>query len=153
MKNLKVVLGGMMICSSLSFGQTNVIALKSQAGSREELLDKTDNFGLPDYTYAYRQIDSVKYVSKKKIVINYRSYGSDTTSYVHETDSMIQQHLKAIRFNNLYPEKTKFIGFPKELEQMAKERTQVKQNSISHWFGIMALLSFGGAFMKKRFQF
>lgn len=153
MKKLKFVLGGMIFCSSLSFGQTNVIALKSQAGSREELLSKTDNFGLPDYTYAYRDIDSVRYVSKKKIVINYRSYGNDTTSYAHETDSMIQQHLKAIRLNNFYPEKTKFIGFPKELEKIAKERMLLKQNNLSHWFGIMVLLSLGGAFIKKRFHY
>lgn len=153
MKKLKFVLGGMIFCSSLSFSQTNVIALKSQAGSPEELLSKKDNFGVPDSFYEYRSVDSVKYVSKKKIVINYRTYGIDTTSYAHETDSMIQEHLKAIRLNNFYPEKTKFIGFPKELERIAKEKMLLKKSNISNWFGIMFLLSLSGIFMKKRFRY
>ena len=68
MKKLNGIVGGIILCSSLSFGQTNVIALKSHAGTTAELLEQDDNFGLPDPSYEYRYVDSVKYVKKEKIV-------------------------------------------------------------------------------------
>lgn len=147
MKNLNGILGGFMLCSSLSFGQTNVIALKSHAGSANELLEKEDNFGLPDPSYEYRYVDSVRYVKKEKIVINYRTYGVDTTFYTHEKDSMIYEHLKAIRLNIWYPEKTKFIDFPKEIEKLATEK-RVKQSSFPFLF-ILSVVGAGGLVVRK----
>lgn len=149
MKNINAIVGGITLCSALSFGQTNVIALKSHAGTANELLEKEDNFGLPDPAYEYRYVDSVKYVKKEKIVINYRTYGVDTSFYTHEEDSMIQEHLKAIRLNPWYPEKTTFIGFPKEIEKLAAERG-VKQNSFSFLF-ILSILGAGGLVVRKTF--
>lgn len=148
MKNLKFILGGTILCSSLSFGQTNVIALKSHAGNVDELLKEKDNFG--DHPGMWLgNVDSVKFIPEEKIVIEYKtshynkeSYG-DTTNYKNQDDKTIQEHLKAIRFNNWYPEKTKFIGFPAEIEKMAEEKRAVKQNTIPFWL-VLSLLGLGG---------
>ncbi len=147
MKKLNGIVGGIILCSSLSFGQTNVIALKSHAGTTAELLEQDDNFGLPDPSYEYRYVDSVKYVKKEKIVINYRTYGVDTSFYTHEKDSMIQEHLKAIRLNRWYPEKTKFIDFPKEIEKLVAERN-LKQSAFPFLL-ILSVLGAGGLVVRK----
>lgn len=147
------MLGGIVLCSSLSFGQTNVIALKSHAGNSDELLSKEDNFGLhPGMELS--GTDSVKYVKNEKIVIKY-TYGNfvDTTSYKHENDSAIEEHLKAIRLDRWYPERTKFIGFPEHIEKMVEtESNQSIQINygVSHWLGILLLLGLGGLLVNYR---
>lgn len=149
MKNFKLLLSGMLFCASFGFGQTNVIALKSHAGSSDDLLTKTDNFGIADPMYEYRSVDSVKYNKKEKIVIQYRTYGTDTMNYKLETDSVIQLHLKAIRLNSWYPEKTKFLGFPKEIEKLAeKKREGMFLNSLPVW--LVLSVAGVGFFAKKR---
>jgi|GEM_PF-2601839 len=149
MKKLKFILGGIVLSFSLSFGQTNVIALKSHAGNAGELLKEKDNFG--DHPgMRLTNVDSVKFIPKEKIVIEYRTFGNkpyaDTTSYRHEDDKAIQNHLRAIRLNGWYPERTKFIGFPEEVEQLVKEKT-VKQNAIPFWL-ILSVLGLGGVLVK-----
>jgi len=151
MKKMEFILGGMLVCCSFSFGQTNVIALKSHAGNAGELLKEKDNFG-EHPGMRLTNVDSVKFIPKEKIVIEYRTFGSkpygDTTSYKHETDKAIQNHLKAIRLNGWYPERTRFIDFPEEVEQLMKEK-KVKQNSIPFWL-ILSVLGLGGAFAKTK---
>lgn len=151
MKNLKFVLGGIVLCSSLSYGQTNVIALKSHAGNVDELLKKEDNFGLhPGMELG--GTDSIKYVKSEKIVIAY-TYGNfvDTTSYKHEDGKTIEEHLKAIRLNQWYPKTTKFIDFPETIEKMAAERNKIKQNGFSLWF-VLSILGLSGVIVKRKIQ-
>ncbi len=155
MKNLKIVLSGMIFCISFGFGQTNVIALKSRAGNTSELLQEKDNFG-EHPGMSLSSVDSVKYFAREKALVTYHSsrYGStraytDSVSYVHETYEQIEEHLKAIRLNNWYPEKTKFIGFPKEIEKMLEYKGNgIKLNTISIWF-VLSLLGLG-AVLKSR---
>lgn len=152
MKKLKFVLGGMLMCSSFSFGQTNVIALKSHAGTAGELLKEKDNFG-EHPGMKLSNVDSVKFIPKEKIVIEYKIFGGkpygDTTSYKLETDKALQNHLKAIRLNGWYPERTKFIGFPEEIEQQLIKEKTVKQNAIPFWL-ILSVLGLGGAFARTK---
>ncbi len=146
---------GILVYSSLlvftAQGQTNVIAVKSQAGEMVDVLDRADNFGVINPQYEYENIDSVKYISSKKMIVNYMNYGeSDTTFYTNEMDAAIFQHLKAIRLNNWYPEKTKFIGFPREIEKLAREKSSPLKNSLPIWFAIIILMSLAGNYYRKR---
>lgn len=154
MKKLKLVLGGILLHSSLGFGQTNVIALKSHAGTVDELLSKKDNFGLRETDYLYLWVDSVEYVKKEKIVVRYGTdfYDNtirDTLNYQRENDTIIQEHLKATRLNNWYPERTKFIGFPTEIEKMAEDRYKIQQNAIPFWF-VLSFLGLGSVFIRRK---
>lgn len=153
MKNLILSIGGLLIGTSVNFGQTNVIALKSHSGSSNEILHQKDNFGLPDYTYMYRNIDSVKYNSAKKIVVQYRTNikESDTLNYINESDEAIQNHLKAIRMNPWYSEKTQFIDFPEEIEKMANDRRNtILDNKITDWVGCLLIIGLLSAMYHKR---
>ncbi len=153
MKNLILLIGGILIGTSVNFGQTNVIALKSHSGNNDEMLNQKDNFGLPDYTYMYRNIDSVKYNSVKKIVVQYRTNlkDTDTLNYENESDEAIYSHLKAIRMNLWYPEKTKFIDFPEEIEKKAEERGKMMfNNKITDWAGFLLIIGLFSAFFNKR---
>lgn len=152
MKKMKFILGGILMYCSFSFGQTNVIALKSHAGNTSELLKEKDNFG-EHPGMKLSNVDSVKFIPKEKIVIEYKTYGGklhrDTTSYKLETDKALQNHLKAIRLNGWYPKRTKFIGFPEEIEQQLIKEKTVKQNAISFWF-ILSVLGLGGVLVKAK---
>lgn len=133
----------------LSYGQTNIISLRSSSGEMDKLYDQDDNFGIHP-GMDLQNVDSVRYIPSKKMVIEYkRSYFtekiiSDTINYQTESKEDIQEHLKAIRLNHWYPKKTKFIGFPKDIEKMATQPNKVFKNAISFWATLLiSALAFG----------
>lgn len=153
MKNINLNLG-IIICSSIfsvaAHAQTNVIALKSQAGEMANILEREDNFGAIDPRYRYRSIDSVKYDVKTKSIVNYRNYGNDTIFYTNQKREVIMEHLKAIRLNQWHSPNTKFIGFPLEIEKLAPKNPTLLENSMSIWGAILTLLLAGGFLARKK---
>ena len=153
MKNITLKLG-IIICSCIfsvsTHAQTNVIALKSQAGEMADILERDDNFGAIDPRYEYSAIDSVKYDVKTKSIVNYRNYGNDTIFYTNEKREVIMDHLKAIRLNPWYSPNTRFIGFPLEIEKLAPKNPTLLENSMSVWGAILTLLFAGGFLARKK---
>lgn len=149
MKKSNVILVGMFLLSTVSFGQTSVIALKSHAGNADELASTEDNFGIIHPMFEYADVDSVKYFATEKMVVEYRTSQYDNTIYVNtfnyknEDEQTIMEHLKAIRLNQYYPEKTKFINFPRAIEKLTKPEINIKRYGISIWFFVLLLLLSG----------
>lgn len=155
MKNKLTFLAGIVLLSTLSFGQTAIIAAKSRAGNTDEVTNKEDNFGIVNPAYEYRDVDSVKYFASKKMVVEYRtnpynnqSY-SDTLNYENDNEQAIFEHLRVIRLNFFYPTKTKFIDFPKEIEKLTKAKMDVQQYEISIWFIVLLLFILGRQIEKR----
>ena len=96
-----------IICASLSFGQTNVIALKSHAGNPSQLNEETDNFGLPSNT-----IDSIIYLGDRCILqvshhfSNY--YNRDT---ICEPYLFVQHDFDLSKIRPMYSKNVVFKGF------------------------------------------
>ncbi|HRO75990.1 MAG TPA: hypothetical protein PLP27_07575 [Crocinitomicaceae bacterium] len=146
MKKSTVILVGMFLLATVSFGQTSAIALKSHAGNADELASTEDNFGIINPAYEYANVDSVKYFAIRKIVVEYRTnqynntFYADTFNYKNEDEQTIMEHLKVIRLNSYYPKKTKFINFPRAIEKLTKSEINFKQYGISLWFFVLLLL-------------
>lgn len=153
MKNINLNLG-IIICSCIfsvaAHAQTNVIALKSQAGEMADILERDDNFGEINPGYRYSAVDSVKYDVKTKSIVNYRNFGNDTIFYTNEKREVIMEHLKAIRLNDWYSPNTRFIGFPLEIEKLAPKNPTLLENSMSVWGAILILLLAGGFLARKK---
>lgn len=150
MKNLKLVMGVLvysLIISEAVYSQTNVIAVKSQAGEMADVLERTDNFGEINPRYLNMQVDSVQFFSEQKMYVKYSKGATDTVSFSNLPDSLINKYVKYIGFD--YPETTKFIGFPEGVYEGACEEQRVKKNSLSTW-GILITLLFAGGIMARQ---
>ena len=149
MKNLK--LGWkMLICSSMfsfaTHAQTNVIALKSQAGEMVDVLDRTDNFGAISPIYFNRHVDSVQFFKAQKMYVRYMKNRNDTVYFKNLSNSQVLESIKNIGFD--YPESTKFIGFPNGAYHGSCN--SIKENSLSIWAILIGFLFVGAIVVRNK---
>lgn len=153
MKNLKFVMSILVYSSMLTYtvnGQTNVIAVKSQAGEMAEVLDRDDNFGEINPRYMNIQVDSVQFFGEQKMYVEYRKGLQDTISFKELPDSLVIQYTRTIGFN--YPQETKFIGFPDGVYQGACDTKGIKKNSLAIWGVLLSFLFVGGMVGRRKLK-
>lgn len=140
------------ICSSLlSFSmnaQTNVIAVKSQAGEMADVLEKTDNFGLISPLDFNRDVDSVRLFKEQKMYVRYIRGVAQTVSLQHLSDSLLNEYTQSIGFE--YPETTKFIDFPNGVYQGACAPILPIKNTFSIWGIVLTFLFLGSLIIRKK---
>lgn len=141
-----------LICFSIlsfaMYGQTNVIAVKSQAGEMADVLERADNFGEISPRLYFLHVDSVQFFKEQKMYVRYIKGSADTVSFQHLPDSLVNEYTQSIGFD--YPETTKFIDFPNGVYQGACNTIQLKKNSLSIWGVLLALLFVGGVITRKK---
>lgn len=138
---MKTILTSLVIAFAiqLSFGQTDVIALKSHSGTLDQLDSKEGNFGLPP-----REVDSIIYIGQGCIVEvshHFQPY--------YERDTMCDNYLMkeydydVTELKKMYPAHVKFVNFEmREKEQKQERKRRPFKNSIPF---ILAGLLVGGA--------
>jgi hypothetical protein len=149
MKNLKLGFGMFVFSAMLVFtaqGQTNVIAVKSQAGEMVDVLDRADNFGAISQLYFNKQVDSVQFFKAEKMYVRYLKNRNDTVYFKNQSNSQILESIKTIGFD--YPERTKFIGFPNGVYHGSCN--SIKENSLSIWAVLIGFLFVGGIVVRNK---
>ena len=127
-------------------GQTNVIAVKSQAGEMVDVLDRDDNFGAISPIYRNLKVDSVQFFKAEKMYVRYLKNRNDTVYFKNQTNSQILESIKTIGFD--YPESTKFIGFPNGVYHGSCN--SIKENSLSIWAVLIGFLFVGGIVVRNK---
>lgn len=151
MKKLKFAIGMFVFSSMLVFttqGQTNVIAVKSQAGEMVDVLERDDNFGAISPLYFNRQVDSVQFFKAQKMYVRYLKNGNDTVYLTNLSNSQILESIKSIGFD--YPESTKFIGFPDGVFYGSCNTIKIKENALSIWTVLIGFLFVGGMVVRNK---
>lgn len=141
---------GIIICSSIfsvaAHAQTNVIALKSQAGEMANILEREDNFGAISPLYFNRQVDSVQFFKAQKMYVRYMKNRNDTVYFKNQSNSQVLESIKNIGFD--YPESTKFIGFPNGVYHGSCN--SIKENSLSIWAILIGFLFVGAIVVRNK---
>ena len=132
--------------TAFAFGQTNIISNRSHSGDLAELHLEKDDFGMPAMT-----IDSIIYNGENCIieVSSYGYQGSGMRDTVCDHPYFVKHgyNLKAIK--QMYPARTKFIGF-EEIEMAPPSPNGWPiQNGASWLIGIISFSILGYTFLTK----
>lgn len=149
MKKLIVAFSVLIGCGAMA--QTNVISLRSHAGSMKNISQETDNFG---EMYIPRSIvDTVRFI-KTGVIIESRHFGDEyfygddetlrTEKNVQQIDTLYGKEYTKILTPSLksrYSNRTVFIGFQMENKAAAPFFNNIHQNGISWVFILFVALS------------
>lgn len=123
---MKYVFFALLFLSSLSFGQTNIIANQSHHGDLDQAHLESDNFGLPA-----PMIDSIMYIGGTCIVEATSQMGSSIYYDTVCEHSLFLEHdfdLEEIRKH--YPRHVKFIGF-ENYQKLKDKKVKSRKNRRS----------------------
>lgn len=135
-KIMKLIFLFTLFLSTISIGQTNIIANRSHSGSIDNLVNEQDDFG----AIYVPPTDSVILINSTTIIVVQSNW--DGTS-IHDTISnhfgLPKNKLELQRFKLNYQNTTKFIGFDDLKSIHGTQINYFKQNQISLFVGFLFL--------------
>lgn len=154
MKKLIVAFSVLIGCGAMA--QTNVISLRSHAGSMKNISQETDNFGEMSIPESF--VDTVKFlktgviVESRHFINNQRLYNNEgeftTEKNAQQLDTLYgTEYTKTLTpsLKSRYSNRTIFIGFQMENKAAAPFFNNIHQNGIS-WVFIL-FVALGGMYL------